>query len=150
VEAAEQAARSLFLCATGNSDEGPLLEMRRRAEVLARALDAPVDALLEGCCPAELAVVYEAWADLQAEAQPRQGLRDAIRRGVVLDQPRYLDGLAAFMAQGPSDYYGTPATAITSGQLEYFALLRDAFREMHIDGDGKHVSREWLSREAAD
>lgn len=147
VEAADQAARALYSCTVGDDGE-TFGEMRRQAEVLAAALGASPEDLLEGCVPAELALAYQRWEAIQIEAIPQAGeLRAALKWAMHKDGARYFDGLAAYSAETADRYYGQPTADLTVGQLEYFLLLREAFRTEHVEGKDKLISKEWLSRE---
>ncbi|MFH1833527.1 MAG: hypothetical protein ABH877_00765 [bacterium] len=126
--------------------------LRKMAVILSMAIDPPAtaDELMSAFAPRDLIDLYMQWADAQKVATVRHlgRLREWIRKSVN-DHPDVLDdAVAAWQAEDPTVYYGKPLVELTPAQVTWHLLLREAFREFHVEG--KRAGGAWLENDYED
>lgn len=145
IEEARQKAKALFE-ARGLEQSGIFFELQSIAEVLAVATATSSDAVLSSLSAPELVGLYKQYHKMVEESFPDLNhFNESLRKKVCKDPDIILDGKAAYMSENAGAFYGKPESELTDGQLAYFAYLKAAFREFHVEGHNKLVSNEWLN-----
>ena len=147
IEAARQRAKARFEV-EGIESVGIFFELQAIAEILADAAATSSGAVLSSLSAPELVFVYDEYQSLVEKSFPDLGkLNTELRKRVCKDPDVILDGRAAYISDSASRFYGLPEDELTDGQLAYYAYLKSAFREFHVEGQNKIVSNEWLNSE---
>lgn len=97
----------------------------------------------------QIVALVQAWARVQRRSLPNASRLEPILRLKVVDDPfTQAEGAFAYHAPTAAEFYDRPLTELTTGQLLYYWTLRNCFREMHVEPDGKRYSRKWLEQKA--
>ena len=125
--------------------------LRMLAEVCSRAITpaATADELMAALAPKDLVLLAmdQARAQEHGEVADHDRLKAWMRRSIN-DHPEVIDdGIAAYAADGPADFYGMPVARLTQAQLTYHMLLTSAFDEFYCRKEKVNYSKRRLAKD---
>lgn len=145
---AKQAAKDWFVSHGCKVDsENSLYNIEVCMQILSEATDLPTHELrlldLDS-----IDSLFNQWMDLQIKSLPDvDKFTKAVRRAIYFDSEAIVDGILAAQVETPSEFYDMPLARLTTGQVLYFIILRNAYLQKCDDKEqrpNKMVSKKAL------
>lgn len=128
IDKARHAARSWFAShGVPGVEDGALFDLELCVQTLAIATGLEPSEMRQ-LDPEMINNLYTQWLELQMESLPDvERIIPWIKRGMYLDSKTIVDGILTAQCETPAEFYGLPLSELTTGQVLYYTLVRNAY-----------------------